>query len=722
MGYLEEFQTQIQNRDFNKFFQLWEEYCTCDVVDVDELISLLQMIKKSDLAKAFGEHVESALPTWEKISDFNESYEVLKLLADLQTTDSPLLAGIFIDFLKKKYPNDPLFEERLRLIGLRKKDKFPSALSNYDLLAHMQKGKFVFHTSGWGTGEIVAISPVREQIQLEFEWISGRKDLSFANAFKTLIPLPDTHFLARRFSNPDLLEKEAKENPVAIIQLLLRDTGPKTASEIKDELCELVIPESDWNKWWQTARAKVKKDTMIASPEGIKEPFRLRKTAVKHEDRMHKAIHSQTNTNDLLQTSYQFVRDFPNMLRDKDVKKSLQDKILGILTAEGLTVEQEIQVHLFLESFLSLPEHGKLALAMIIKAESPIDIVQKIDITPFKKRALALIRESRDDWSQIFLEALERADQASLREYLLKELCADEAAQKLLIKKIDHLLHHPETNPDLFVWYFQKVVKKSDNIPFNNKEGQGRFLDGFLVLMSKLENNSQNRDLVRKMYNMISEKRYAVIRSLIEGMDREFVKEFLLLASKCQTFTEHDLKILASLAFVVHPSLNQAKGNKGHTSHEQTIWTTEKGYLETQERIRQLGTTEVVENAREIEAARSLGDLRENSEYKFALEKRSRLQGELKQLSEQLNRARIITKEDIYTNEVGVGNIVELQDAQDNLVSYTILGPWDADAETNTLSFQSKFAEAMLGKKVGDQFEFRNQHFTIKSIKNIFQS
>ena len=41
----------------------------------------------------------------------------------------------------------------------------------------------------------------------------------------------------------------------------------------------------------------------------------------------------------------------------------------------------------------------------------------------------------------------------------------------------------------------------------------------------------------------------------------------------------------------------------------------------------------MVENAREIEAARALGDLRENSEFKFAQERRARLQSELKTLS-----------------------------------------------------------------------------------------
>ena len=141
------------------------------------------------------------------------------------------------------------------------------------------------------------------------------------------------------------------------------------------------------------------------------------------------------------------------------------------------------------------------------------------------------------------------------------------------------------------------------------------------------------------------------------------------------------MKILRSLTEVVHPSLAPPKQRRGVKEDDQNeeIWTTEEGYLKVQERIRQIGTVEMVENAREIEAARALGDLRENSEFKFAQERRTRLQSELKTLSSQLNRARIITPDDIHMDEVGIGNTVNVKDSKGNKTLYTILGPWDTD-------------------------------------------
>ena len=105
------------------------------------------------------------------------------------------------------------------------------------------------------------------------------------------------------------------------------------------------------------------------------------------------------------------------------------------------------------------------------------------------------------------------------------------------------------------------------------------------------------------MYNLLIAKRFEVIRLLIEDTSLDFIKEFILLVAKCSTFTDHDKKILRSLAQVAHPSLAPEK--KESASYDpNTIWTTQEGYTKTQERVRQIGTVEMVENAREVEEAK----------------------------------------------------------------------------------------------------------------------
>ena len=130
----------------------------------------------------------------------------------------------------------------------------------------------------------------------------------------------------------------------------------------------------------------------------------------------------------------------------------------------------------------------------------------------------------------------------------------------------------------------------------------------------------------------------------------------------------------------------------------------------------------MLETAHEIEKARSYGDLRENSEYKYALEKRARLQSELKMLSEQLNRARIFTSDDVTPDEVGFGSIVKVKDPHRKRDRIHLLGPWDADPELNILSTQSKLAQALMGCHAGDTFIFKDEEFKILDLTIVYAS
>ncbi len=320
MSYLEEFQALSDGHNPSKFLRLWEEYCQADTVDGPELIRILDIVKKSSLAPVLGEYAETVLPLWKQIQDGRTADTVLRLVVDLETTNNPLFADLALEYLKKKYSHHKFFNEILRIVGLRSRQNFQGAISNFELLVHMDKGRFVFHTGGWGVGEIIEVSVLREHVLIEFEGLSSLKDLHFENALKTLIPLPNEHFLARRFGNPDLLEKEGKEDPVALIHLLLKDLGPKTASEIKDELCDLVIPEAEWTKWWQSARSKLKRDTKIRSPEGTKEPFVIREEELSHNNRFHQALKEVKSTEKLIQTLYNFLETSQKFLKIKKLK------------------------------------------------------------------------------------------------------------------------------------------------------------------------------------------------------------------------------------------------------------------------------------------------------------------------------------------------------------------------------------------------------------------
>lgn len=719
MGYLKEFQTQITNRDFAKFLRLWEEYCTCEDADAEEITRILTAVKGSDFAKPFGPYVEMILTLWETIPE-EKAYPILSLMIDLHTTNSPKIANLALERLAKRYPHisfqDRHIQEYLRLVGLRTKDHFQSALSNFDLLIHFNKGNFVFHTSGFGVGEIMDFSPLRELVTIEFENVTGLKQITFENAFKSLIPIPKEHFLARRFSDADAFEKEAKEDPAGAVKLLLKDLGPKTASEIKDELEELVVPADEWQKWWQNARAKLKKDTEIESPASPKEPYTLRTDPVSHEEQFLDSLKKKTSFTDLIAACYNFSRDHTSKLKIDEVRNAIIARIEDYLKSGKLKPAEVLQAYFFFDSLQAGKHEGEI-IKIIRENESLESLIEQIDIIVYKKMALAAIKAAIPEWPIPFMKLLNTCSQGVLRDYIIKELMQNNQ-QQILEKGLKHLLEHPWENPDLFVWTYLKMMNEPDaKLPFHGPEGKNAFSEGLLVLLNRIENDTGYKDLVKKIALLLSSKRYQLVRQIFEGSSLEFAKEFLLLASKCHTVTDHDLKIWRSLAEVVHPSL--AKKQK-ETSFDETFWATEESLRQQQEKLKKIATTEVVENAREIEAARALGDLRENSEYKSALEKRSHLQREIKKLSHEISHSRILTPLDVDKEEVSVGSVIHTVDTQGKNMTFTIMGPWEANPNEHILSFQSKVAQGMLGLRVGDQFKFKDHEYTIAKLGSIF--
>jgi transcription elongation GreA/GreB family factor len=79
---------------------------------------------------------------------------------------------------------------------------------------------------------------------------------------------------------------------------------------------------------------------------------------------------------------------------------------------------------------------------------------------------------------------------------------------------------------------------------------------------------------------------------------------------------------------------------------------------------------------------------------------------------------RILTDEDIDASRVGVGVQFDAEGPNKEIVHFKILGPHDADADNHILSYKSKFAKDLEGRRNGDTFEMNGKTFTIRNIQS----
>lgn len=118
-------------------------------------------------------------------------------------------------------------------------------------------------------------------------------------------------------------------------------------------------------------------------------------------------------------------------------------------------------------------------------------------------------------------------------------------------------------------------------------------------------------------------------------------------------------------------------------------------------------TTELnVELPHRIEKAVELGDLRENAEYKSALERQQFVQLRIGHLVQRLSELAKINVDDMPADRVGFGSTVKVRDlAMDKAFSYTIVAGDYIDLDAGHISLASPIGQGLLGARKGDEVE-----------------
>ena len=120
------------------------------------------------------------------------------------------------------------------------------------------------------------------------------------------------------------------------------------------------------------------------------------------------------------------------------------------------------------------------------------------------------------------------------------------------------------------------------------------------------------------------------------------------------------------------------------------------------------------EIAEKIATARAFGDLSENEEYSSARNEQKMAENRILEIQDILKNAKVIrggkrTKADL-------GATIELK-LGDRKVTYTLVGPTEANPLEGKISNESPIGKALLGRKADEDFDFNGRKVKIISIK-----
>jgi len=133
---------------------------------------------------------------------------------------------------------------------------------------------------------------------------------------------------------------------------------------------------------------------------------------------------------------------------------------------------------------------------------------------------------------------------------------------------------------------------------------------------------------------------------------------------------------------------------------------TREGYEKLKIELQQLQKIERPMVIKAIEEARAHGDISENAEFEAAKDKQGIIEGRIQDLTNRVANSQILDLPHDVNGKVIFGCRVILEDLETGEVStYRLVGPYEADVQSGTISLTSPLGNALIGKEEGDEIK-----------------
>ena len=131
---------------------------------------------------------------------------------------------------------------------------------------------------------------------------------------------------------------------------------------------------------------------------------------------------------------------------------------------------------------------------------------------------------------------------------------------------------------------------------------------------------------------------------------------------------------------------------------------TQEGLKALKKEHQGLQTVKRPKTLKRMVAARSMGDLTENSEYAAARQDLAFIDRRIAELEEIFKKAQVVKPSAKGSDKVAIGSKVTLK-IDNKKVVFTIVGEWEANPSKNKVSSSSPLGKALMGKKTRDKVE-----------------
>ncbi len=676
----------IQQKKFDDLESLWMSSIESNPADVDSYLTVAKALRRAEQRTQSDTLLGLLGDILKERGLWPQRLQVLKEIGRLSKHPAQMRPQIE-EALKKSLGTHKSFARAYQFAGFADPQSNPvERAEKIETWLNYDEGE-CFFMAGRGAGCVTELNPELGICRLDFEK-EKRVSVPLGAAAKFLIPLPEGHVLREKFGDAEKLKAEAKKSPPEFFARILQSFGrPMVMAEVRDAVIG-IVPEEKWSTWWTAAR---KNPQIVTSGTGAKATYAYAGSSSDAEA----AIRRDFDRADV-KTKLDLAR------KHSARSQELADAFASALATEAgrLARTDPAMAWQILTTLESLPGQytAPLDAASLLGGPMASRAVAAINDKALREKALSVVRENHPDWPKVYGEAFFFDQEPRILTAIMTAL--EEAGQtEIRDRLVDETLRYPRRHPHAFYWYVKRL--HDDESPSDKATYPLLFQildalthDEFSPMRARLKDLFDKGGLAIRI--VMSQDNEEQARRLVETLDRYGALE------------EYRRDIVKHAAVMKYPTLREPQA--------EPVYATAESLEKKRAELTHLKNVEIPANSKALQAAREMGDLRENFEYKAARQRAEYLSARVGELASEISRVRVLEPGQIDITAVRVGTKLELSNG-DERRTVTILGPWESDPERGVYSNQSDVARKLIGHASGEIVSFMGNDYMIETIR-----
>ena len=710
----------INKRNYANIKEVWDKLIEYQPDEIEFYLQLERKVARTVSGERAVALLESLYPHYYEKEDWDTTIEILKRILGYEPKNSEARTQIAEAYTEKHAGHSHL-EEYLRISNLTQSWRHAQeAIADFEKHIAFDAGNFVFHRS-WGIGRISTIDD--DEITIDFP-AKRHHRMSLKMAVSALKILAKAHFWVQKATTSRAkLRDRVKDDPAETLRIIIRSFGNQAdMKRIKMELVPGILTASEWSKWSTAARRILKTDPAFGSHEEKLDTYVVRDTPISYEEKTFNKFTAEKAFFGRVAVLQEYLH---NASPDSEYFSEMFSYFTGFLKSYTVVNDQVIASFLLVQQISK--KHPYLATDADVEFA---DLFAHVDDrealflalgnNELRKDFLAHVREEVADWPQVYSRFFFLQPSR-----LLVDALIDNKEFDSLERIVATVFESYRDLREPFVWLVRNCEDEAWFTSLAIK--REKCLAGLMHLLDLTYRDIENKRDV------------SVGRKLNKQIHDYMFKDGNLLNFTILADLETITRVYSMIADIEHldPSIKirlKEKITDRFPSFESVgeplaverkragLLVTRNGYEGKQRELRHLIEVEIPLNSKEIGLAMQKGDLRENAEYKAAIEKQELLKASASRLQEELQEAQIFDQNQIDDQMVSFGTTIRLANVDSgDQEEFTILGPWESNPAMNVISYLSPLGAELWNHRPDDVLRFtineKPFHYRVESIE-----